>query len=171
GFESADQNILDNVHKNITIEDSRRFMELAKKQRIQVHGCFVIGLPGETPETAKKTIDFALSLGCDTLQFSGAVPFPGTAFFKQAEEQGWLKTRDWSQWLGDGEQKGIVEYPGISEKEINYFVDLGLKKFYLRPSYMIKFLLDTRSSSDLYRKLRGAANYISYILRKAFSGG
>ena len=166
GFESGVQEILNNVHKNIRLEQSRRFMDLARQTKLQVHGCFVIGLPGETEETAQKTVDFALSLGCDTIQFSGAVPFPGTSFFELAEKEKWLKSKDWSKWLGDGEQKGIVAYPGISEEKINYYVDQGLNKFYFRPLYMIKFLFDTHSFSDLYRKLRGAYNFISYTFQK-----
>ncbi len=167
GFESGSQEILDNAHKNITLNGGYKFMELARKAGLMVHGCFVIGLPGETDDTAKKTVNFALSLKCDTLQFSGAVPFPGTIFFEIAKEKGWLKTRDWSKWLGEGEQKGIVEYPGIAQERINYYVDLGLKKFYLRPWYMLKFIISTRSLSDLYRKLRGAFNFLSYLNRKS----
>jgi radical SAM superfamily enzyme YgiQ (UPF0313 family) len=166
GFESGVQEILDNMHKGIRVEESVKFMELAKKSKLQVHGCFVIGLPGETRETAQKSIDFALSLGCDTIQFSGAVPFPGTIFFKLAKEKGWLKTNDWKKWLGYGEQKGIVEYPEICEEKINDYVDLGLKKFYFRPGYMLKFLFRTRSLSDLYRKVRGAWNFINYLFEK-----
>ncbi len=164
GFESGSQEILDRAHKNITIDQSRSFMRLAKEARLAVHGCFVIGLPGETEASAQATIDFALSLGCDTLQFSGAVPFPGTEFFSIAEREGWLKTRDWSRWLQAGEQKGLIEYPSISQERVNYYVDAGLKKFYLRPLYMLKFLFATRSPSDLYRKLRGARKYISYLV-------
>ena len=166
GFESGDQSILNNVNKNITLGQSRRFMELAKKAKLQVHGCFVIGLPGETEETAKETVAFALSLGCDTIQFSGAVPFPGTIFFRTAQEQGWFKAKDWREWLGAGEQKAIVEYPGLSEERVNYYIDEGLNKFYFRPLYMVKFLLNTRSPSDLYRKIRGAYNFIHYNLRR-----
>lgn len=164
GFESGVQEILDKMNKNITVGDSYRFMEEARKAGFQVHGCFVIGLPGETEETAMKTIEFALSLGCDTVQFSGAVPFPGTIFFNMATKEGWLKTTDWSMWLSDGEQKGVVEYPGLTQEQINYYVDLGLRRFYFRPSYIINFLLNTRGSADLYRKLRGAKNFITYLL-------
>ncbi|MBU2222292.1 MAG: radical SAM protein, partial [Candidatus Omnitrophica bacterium] len=164
GFESGSQVILDNAHKNITLENSYKFMELARSAGLCVHGCFVIGLPGETEETAQETVDFAMSLKCDTLQFSGAVPFPGTKFFEMAKDNCWLKTRDWSRWLGEGEQKGIVEYPGIVQERINYYVDLGLRKFYLRPVFIIKFILSTRSLSDLYRKLRGGVNYFNYLL-------
>ncbi|MEW6008117.1 MAG: radical SAM protein [Candidatus Omnitrophota bacterium] len=166
GFESGVQKILDNVNKNISIEESRKFMDLAKRCGLQVHGCFVIGLPGENEETARETIDFALSLNCETIQFAGAVPFPGTEFFELAESNGWLLSKDWSCWLGEGEQKGVVSYPGISQEKINYYVDLGLKKFYFRPSYMLRFLFNTRSSSDLYRKIRGAWNFISYLSTK-----
>lgn len=167
GFESGVQKILDTAHKNITLEQSHRFMKLAKEARLEVHGCFVIGLPGETEETAQETVNFALSLGCNTLQFSGAVPFPGTEFFNMAEKNGWLKSREWSRWLKvSGEQSGVIRYPGLSEDKVNYYVDLGLKKFYLRPAYMIKFLFSAKNSADLYRKLRGAWNYCSYLVAR-----
>ena len=76
---------------------------------------------------SQKTVAFALSLNCDTLQFSGAVPFLGTEFFTLAEDKGWLKSHNWQDWLGGGEQKGVVEYPHISQDKINYYVDSGLK--------------------------------------------
>ncbi len=166
GFESGVQQILDKSCKDITIEQSQKFMEMAKKAKLEVHGCFVIGLPLETRETALKTIRFALALGCTTVQFSGAVPFPGTEFFKLAQREGWLKTQDWACWLQEGEQKGIISYPNLSEEEINYYVDLGLKKFYLRPTYMLKFLFSSRSYTDLYRKIRGAKNFLDYLIKR-----
>ncbi len=166
GFESGSQAVLDACHKKITLEQSREFMKTARAAGLAVHGCFVIGLPGETDETAKETLRFALSLGCDTLQFSGAVPFPGTRFFEDSEKNGWLKTRDWRRWLADGEQKGIVAYPGITEERINHYVDQGLRDFYLRPAFMLKFLFNTCSLSDLYRKLRGAWNFLGYQYRR-----
>ncbi|RLD18623.1 MAG: B12-binding domain-containing radical SAM protein [Caldiserica bacterium] len=164
GFESGVQEILDNVNKNITLEQSRKFMELARKAGLQVHACFVIGLPGETRETAKKTIEFALELDPDTVQFSGAVPFPGTKFFHLAKKEGWLKATSWEDWLQEGEQSAVIDLPGLSQKEIDHYVNLGLKKFYFRPGYMLKFLIKTRGYADLYRKIRGAYNFISYLL-------
>jgi len=166
GFESGVQQILNNMNKHITLEQSIEFMRLAKEAKLQVHGCFVIGLPGETEETAKKTIEFALNLGMDTIQFSGAVPFPGTKFFQMCEQNGWLITKSWDKWLYSGEQQGVVSYPWMSQERINYYVDLGLKKFYFRPLYILKFILKTRSSSDFYRKFRGAKNFLSYLLKR-----
>ncbi len=166
GFESGNQEVLNKMNKNITLEQSLNFVKLAKENRLEVHGCFVIGLPGETEVSAKETIDFALKLGVDTIQFSGAVPFPGTKFFIECDHNKWLKTKDWSKWLDDGEQKGVVEYPTISLEKINYYVDLGLKKFYFRLGYMLRFLFKSRNISDLYRKIRGAINFILYLVEK-----
>lgn len=163
GFESGDSNVLTHMQKRESVNDAHRFMELAHKTKLDVHGCFVIGLPGETEESIRKTIDMALGLGLHTVQFSGAVPFPGTWYFDYCKENGLLKTEQWDLWLEDGEQAAVVDYPGLSRDRVKQAVDEGLKKFYFRPSYMLKFLFQTRSMSDLYRKLRGARNFLSYL--------
>ena len=166
GFESGSQAMLQGMNKRITLEKSRRFMEYARKCGLDVHGCFVIGLPGETEESARQTIDFALSLGLNTAQFSGAVPFPGTRFYDIVRENNWLNALDYGDWLKEGEQTGVVAYPELSGERINYFVDSGLKRFYLRPGYILKFLFKTRSMSDFYRKARGAKNFFSYLFSR-----
>ncbi len=164
GFESGDDGMLARMNKKETVADARRFMELADKTGIDVHGCFVIGFPGETEETIDRTIRFALDLGLHTVQFSGAVPFPGTGYFAYCKEQGLLKTEQWDRWLEDGEQAAVIDYPGLSTDAVKQAVDRGLKSFYFRPTYMLKFLFQTRSKSDLYRKLRGAKNFFSYLI-------
>jgi radical SAM superfamily enzyme YgiQ (UPF0313 family) len=163
GFESGDHEMLVRMNKRKSLDDSLRFMELAKKSELNVHGCFVMGLPGETRESMDRTIRFALGLGLHTVQFSAAVPFPGTVYFDQCREAGLLKELSWDKWLDNGEQAPVVEYPGLSREAVANAVDRGLKSFYLRPSYMIRFLLATRSVSDLYRKIRGAGNFFSYL--------
>jgi len=166
GFESGDQGMLDGMNKHVTLEQSRKFVKHAHKAGLVVHGCFVLGLPGETIETMEKTLEFAMDLNIDTVQFSAAVPFPGTEYYSMCEANGLIKARSWADWLDDGEQSTVIEYPGLSKEEIEYYVDRGLKQFYFRPRYMVKFLLDTRSLSDLYRKFRGFKNYVSYLLQR-----
>jgi len=163
GFESGDQQMLQKMKKNITVERMREFVDLVKKAGLQIHGCFVLGLPGETRETIEKTIRFALETRMDTVQFSAAIPFPGTDYYQVCQEAGLIEARDWKDWLNQGEQSTVVNYPGLSKSEIEKSVDEGLKKFYFRPSYMVRFILDTHSLSDLYRKLRGAKNFLSYL--------
>jgi anaerobic magnesium-protoporphyrin IX monomethyl ester cyclase len=163
GFESGGQEILNNVKKGLNIEQAKEFVEITKEAKINIHGCFVIGLPGETMETAKKTIDFALNLGIDTLQFSAAMPLPGTEYFIDCQEKGLLKAKSWEAWLEAGEQGAIVEYPGLSINEINSLLDRGLKKFYFKASFMLKFIAHNKNHFDIYRKIKGAFNFLSYL--------
>ncbi len=164
GFESGDQQVLDNVKKGIVLEDAVKFVSAAKKARIDIHGCFVLGLPGETSTTARRTIDFALSLGVDTLQFSAAVPLPGSEYFDYCSSQGLLKTKSWDAWLKGGEQGAIVDYPGLSIQQINRLVDDGLKKFYFRFKFIFKFVFNNKNIFDIYRKFKGAFNFLSYLV-------
>jgi anaerobic magnesium-protoporphyrin IX monomethyl ester cyclase len=163
GFESGDEGMLARMQKRKTLDDALRFMELAKKYRLEVHGCFVLGVPGETRESMERTIQHALGLGLHTVQFSAAVPFPGTAYYDRCREAGLIGEMRWDAWLCEGEQAPVVDCPGLTKEAISQAVDRGLKRFYLRPSYMIQFLLSTRSTSDLYRKLQGAWNFFSYL--------
>jgi radical SAM superfamily enzyme YgiQ (UPF0313 family) len=164
GFESGDDDVLTRMKKKEPVDDARIFMDLSREAKLDVHGCFVFGLPGETERTIETTIEFALELGLHTVQFSGAVPYPGTRYFDYCKEQGLLRADRWDAWLEDGEQAAVIDYPGLSKDTIKEAIDRGLKRFYFRPAYMINFLLQTRSRSDLYRKLRGAKNFFSYLL-------
>lgn len=164
GFESGDQGILDTIKKGVKVEQSREFVSVARRAGIEVHGCFVLGLPGETVQTARSTIDFALSLKLDTLQFSAAVPLPGSEYFDYCRDRGLLKSKSWDDWLDGGEQGAVVDYPGLSIQQINRMVDAGLRSFYLRPAFMAKFILKNRNLFDVYRKLRGGMNFLSYLM-------
>ncbi|PIE67503.1 MAG: B12-binding domain-containing radical SAM protein [Deltaproteobacteria bacterium] len=163
GFESGSQKMLDKMRKGIKLEKMCRFIVAAKKAGLAIHGCFVLGLPGETRQTMQETLDFSLDHPLDTVQFSGAVPFPGTVYFENAREEGLLRAKRWDEWLNDGEQSAVVDYPGLTKKEVEDHVNKGLRQFYLRPGFLIKFLLETRSKQDLYRKLRGGRNFLNYL--------
>jgi anaerobic magnesium-protoporphyrin IX monomethyl ester cyclase len=163
GFESGDPGVLEKMKKRATVEEAREFMARAKAAGIDVHGCFVLGLPGETKETMEKTIGFALDLGLHTAQFSAAVPFPGTAYFEECRHQGLLRSQNWKDWLNEGEQGGVVDYPGLTREEIDGAVNRGLKRFYFRPAYLVKFALKNRHWGDFKRKVRGFANFARYL--------
>lgn len=167
GFESGDQGILDNIKKGLRKEKAEEFVNKAREAGIDVHGCFVLGLPGETKETMQRTIEFALDLNLNTLQFAAAVPLPGSEYYNYCLKKGLLKAKSWNDWLDGGEQGAIVEYPGLSIEEINKSVDEGLKRFYFRLSYIFNFIIKNKNICDIYRKIRGAINFISYLFLDA----
>lgn len=168
GFEFGDQDLLNRVRKGITLEQMRIFTENCRKVGIRIHGCFMIGGPGETRETAMKTIKFAQSLKIDTVQFTGLCPYPGTEFYKWCKEKGYLVPQDWPEWVDKNfEQRAIINFPQLSVHEINELVDEGLKRFYLRPAQMIRMLKNISTLADLRTKIYGFKSFLDYFYKSS----
>ena len=164
GFEFGTQEALDVVKKGITIEQSREFAETASRLGFIIHGCFMIGAPGETREMAKETINFAKLLPLDTVQFSGICVYPGTPMYAWAKENGYLIPADWSEWVSrDYEQVTLLNYPQLCKEEMDELIDEGLKEFYFRPRQVFRMLSKIRTVSDLRRKLFGFRKFIEYL--------
>ena len=164
GFEFGTQEALDEVKKGVTLEQSKEFAKTAHKLGFIIHGCFMVGAPGETREMARQTIDFAKSLPLDTVQFSGICVYPGTAMYEWAKENGYLIPKDWREWVSkDYEQITLLNYPQLSKEEIDEFIDKGLKEFYFRPSQIVRMLLKIRTVSDFRRKLFGFRKFVEYL--------
>ena len=164
GFEFGSQQILNNVRKGTRLEHMREFADLARQAGIRVHGCFMVGGPGETRETARQTIEFAKSLPIDTVQFSGVCAYPGTAYYAWAKENGYLVPKDWPQWVDENlEQRAIIDLPQLPVDEINAFVDQGLGEFYMRPRQMWAMLRNVRSWADVKAKFHGLRSFVEYF--------
>src|SRR5260370_16864670 len=86
GYESGDPQILKNIKEGATVDMAERFTANCKKLGLVVHGDFIIGLPGETRESIRKTIDFAKRLDTETIQVSIAHPYPGTEFYEYVNQ-------------------------------------------------------------------------------------
>lgn len=167
GFEFGTQEALNSVKKGTTLIQAKNFAETAAKLGFIIHGCFMIGAPGETVESAKETIGFAKNLPLDTVQFSGLCPYPGTPLYDWAVKNNYLIAKDWTEWLNkDFEQCTLLNYPNFSSKAIDYYIDKGLKSFYLRPQQILRMILNIRSFSDIQRKLFGFKNFLDYFKGK-----
>ncbi len=98
GIESGVQEILDRVKKKTTLEKIEKALALCKEAGIVPMASYIMGLPGETPETVKQTMDFAKST-CNSYGFHILAPFPGTEVREKAEEYGMrILTSDWDKY-------------------------------------------------------------------------
>ncbi len=167
GFEFGTNEQLRAIRKGAVNTDmARRYSEQAHRLGFTIHGCFMIGAPGETAESARKTIDFAKSLPLDTIQITGVAAYPGTTLYKWAKENNYLLAKDWREWLTpQHEQRTLLSYPQLSHKEIDQFIDTGLKEFYLRPKQMWQMLISINNIGDLLRKLHGFKSFIDYFAK------
>lgn len=142
GFESGDQASLDSVEKGITLDESIKCMELMRKVGIEeTVGLFMLGLPTDTEESLKKTIDLAVRLMPDYARTSIVVPFPGTKLFEEYDKKGLIKSRDWSWYTFHGcAEKEIYQHPILSHATLKKYYKLFYRKFYLNPRYISRRL-------------------------------
>jgi radical SAM superfamily enzyme YgiQ (UPF0313 family) len=101
GVESGAQELVNNVNKNLDLEKVKRIVKLTKDLGIKTHLTFMFGLPGETKETIQKTIEFALELDPESVQFSIAAPYPGTKYFEELDKKGQIVSKNWTDYNGN----------------------------------------------------------------------
>jgi hopanoid biosynthesis associated radical SAM protein HpnJ len=156
GYESGDQQILKNIKKGATIDMALRFTDNCKKLGLVVHGDFIIGLPGETRETIRKTIDFAKRLDTETIQVSLASPYPGTEFYDYVKNNG-LITID-AMTDETGHQLPNIIYPGLDRGELVDWVERFYGEYYFRPRVIWrvvrKAIFDTSERKRLTKEAR-----------------
>ncbi len=140
GYESGNQNVLNNMKKGTRLDIIRRFSKDCRELGIKVHGTFILGMPGETPETIKETMDFACEMDPETIQVSLAAPYPGTYLYNQAIENGWLEAQNEELLDTHGVQHAALNYPGLSSAMMFESVDEFYRRFYFRPRKMLSLL-------------------------------
>jgi hopanoid biosynthesis associated radical SAM protein HpnJ len=166
GFETGDPQVLQNIHKGATVELGRRLMKWCRELGIQVHGTFMVGLPGETRQSIEASIRFACELDPDTIQVSLATPYPGTEFYDYCREKGYM--RDEARVQGaTGYQQCVVDYPGLAAAEIFQAVPQFYRRFYFRPSYMARAArVMLKDPEERRRLLKEGRQFLSFMFRR-----
>jgi radical SAM superfamily enzyme YgiQ (UPF0313 family) len=128
GYESADPEVLKRVRKGLSVERMARFTEDAHRAGLRIHGDFAIGFPGETPDGALRTIEWACRLNPATAQFQLMIPFPGTPYQADMKANGWLNAN------------GEPDMPQFTNEQIRAMAKKGYRAFYLSRQYLWKCL-------------------------------
>ena len=169
GYESGNQNVLNETRKGIKLEQSLEFSKNTKKLRIKVFGCFMIGLKGDNLDTIKETYKFAKKTYADMVFFQQAVPFPGTDFYRWVKSEGYLRTEDYSKWLNkDGYLDCLVDYPYANHEEIEKLRDHLMSKYYFSFTYIFKTFLRNLSWAETKRVFKAGFTYIGFRIKKLF---
>lgn len=145
GFEVGTQEMLDFLDKRATLKQAVDACRWTKEAGIIVRGSFMVGLPNETPEIGRKTIDFALELDPDYANFNIFFPEPGTKLYELALQSGRLLSHSY---LGRGVPVYLPE--GYSSpEEVRRIQSEAFRRFYFRPSYIAKRLWRMRTLEEL----------------------
>jgi hopanoid biosynthesis associated radical SAM protein HpnJ len=159
GYESGDAQILKNIKKGATLEMAQRFTKDAHKLGLTIHADFIVGLPGESRETLRNTIDFAKRIDCETIQVSIAHPYPGTEFYSYVENNG-LITID-SMTDESGHQLPNIIYPGLNRGELVEWVEKFYGEYYFRPKTAWRVVKKAIVNNDVPRLYKEAREYLA----------
>ena len=139
GIESGNEQILKHAHKGAYPDKAERALMWAKKAGINNWGYFIIGLPGETEETIRETIEFSKKLPLDIALFHVAAPYPGTPFFFEVVENGWF--RPGTRWEQVDMDKGtVLDYPNLSAEKLLYWQKRAWREWAFRPGPILTYL-------------------------------
>ena len=164
GYETGNQQILNNIKKGMRIDIARRFTRDCHELGITIHGTFILGLPGETKETIEETIRFAAEINPHTIQVSLAAPYPGTYLHRQAVENGWLDVGH-AELIDDrGVQIAPLHYPHLSHTEIFDSLETFYKRFYFRRKKIASLVAEmVKSPQMMRRRLREGVEFFQFL--------
>lgn len=163
GIESADPEIIKNINKGITFEKAEETVAATKKAGLELRLAFMLGNPGETEETIKKTIKYAIYLDPDLVSFNITTPYPGTEMYKWAEQNNYLIHKNWSEY---NLAKPVMELPTISSAKVLEYYKKAYRQFYFRPAYVLKRIMKIRSIEDFKRNFEPFISLLSFSLGK-----
>ena len=88
GIESGSQRILDLIKKGTTVQQNRDAIRICRENGINVFATFMLGLPTETREESKATVDFINQNPPALASPFWFHPIPGTGIYNYCEENG-----------------------------------------------------------------------------------
>lgn len=153
GIEHGCQHVLDSMHKGITLEQIETTIALSKHIGIQNLGFFLVGVPGETKATVRKTLEFAKKLDLEYVQFSKLLAKPGTGMWKEMVAGGW---RDyWADWVSGIEKDRVLPRPwltSIRNEEVDKLAKWAYVEYYSRPVFLLRHAFQCKSFTEFCRK-------------------
>ena len=158
GIESGSQEILNTLDKDISLAQVEEAIHLSQEVGLQTIGYFMIGSPGETPETIRQTIQFAKKLKLDFAQFAVTTPFPGTKLYNLYSGGRKNDNIPWESFVyagSGGDMAPVFESSLLNKDDIRYWTRRAYREFYLRPSHIWQQIRQTTSIRDLKVNIKG----------------
>ena len=154
GLESGDDYILKHLNKGNTVKQNREAVFWAKRAGLSIRADFLVGSPWETKDSLQKTLGFAKSLPLDFAHFNKFVPYPGTDIYKDLISKGHKFVFDRASFINN-QTESVYVAAAFSKDEYIRLLNQAYKKFYLRPSYLLRKLLSIRTPAEFTGHLKG----------------
>jgi anaerobic magnesium-protoporphyrin IX monomethyl ester cyclase len=149
GVESGDEEILRNIKKEVDLEEVIDAFERCRKLGVRTYATFLMGSPGETDGSARRTIDFSKRIRPSLSMFFVATAYPGTPMYDEALAAGEVQPRWWAEQVAKTAKNsafqvrwGWTDAGALNFKNgfnAEYWQRRATREWYLRP----RFILDT----------------------------
>ncbi len=160
GIESGSADILKRIKKGITLDEARSAAKRIRSHGIRTYNFFIIGFPWDDERTVKETIDFAIELDSDFVEFHTAYPFLGTEFHDVAAKEGLFER---GSLQGTDVMTSPVRTHHLTTARLHELRIAALRRYYLRPSYVAKTLRHIRSPRMLANYARQGLRVLSGV--------
>jgi len=163
GVEQGTQEGLDRLQKGVTIAEIERTFRLCRKVRIRTVAYFLIGTPTErTPDDVRRTIRYSVRLRPDFVMFNILTPFPGTRLFDEGVKEGVLDPAPWNRFITHPtpDFRPQLWEQHLKRDQLRDLLQHAYRRFYWRPTFVVKNILQVRHPDDLLRKAKAGVRLL-----------
>jgi len=169
GVETGDEAMMKRMKKGLALDKVKPVIRMFRDAGINVHAFFMVGLPGDTPETMEKTIAFAKEANPHIANFSIALPLPGTELYAYVRKEGKflvdINTKDGIS-VGISSGCGFFEDPVTRAEDVVRYYKKAYRSFYLRPGKIADILLHMDSFGEILWIMRGVKDLFRSVFSK-----
>lgn len=163
GLESANQETLNKIDKNLKIEEIENGLKMCKEAELEPHITAMIGYPWENYNDAKRTVDLAKDLFkkgfVDTLQATVLIPYPGTPLYKYCRENDLLNFNDYDRF----DQREQVMKCELNTQQVKELTQ-DLYKSFITPKFILKKILSIRNFDDIKFLFKAGVKLLGHLI-------
>ncbi|MFN0006482.1 MAG: B12-binding domain-containing radical SAM protein [Planctomycetota bacterium] len=152
GIESADDGRLARYRKGYRVDDVRAGVARARRAGLRTVGTFIVGLPEDTEESLRETLDLAIDLELDFMSLNMAVPRFSTPFRAHALELGLARADDLV--MDQGGANAFLPTAALDRSRMLALKKSMVRRFYARPAWIARRIAGVRSAGELARQAR-----------------
>ena len=161
GVESGSQEVLNQIHKGLTLKQIEDGVRMVKRSGIQALGGFMFGFPYDTRESVEQTIAFAKKLSPDQVQFSINMCYPGTSLYEYALENNLILAKSFKEF--DMTYGPVVKTINMARSDLENILARAYKEYYFRPIFFIQTLFNIKDIDEFRRVLRSLTSLVKTI--------
>lgn len=174
GVESGSERIRKEIiHKNISDNDFFKAFGICRELGIITNAFLMAGFPTETKKELEETWDFCFKAEPDIIGVHLTTILPGSLLFEESVKEGRIKRKVWSDYArGKVKEQPVYVPDGLSLKDLENFQKTLYRKFYFRPSWLLRRLKISLSSLDRFRediKIGGRLLYKGRMKSRSFN--